>query len=146
VASPAAPSCAAAAAAPADGDLFTRLLERVRRDKGMLAGFLEHGRLLKAGGGVLEIGFSPQDGFFLDTARETENLTYLRAAARELLGGKVEVRLVTVEGEDPGPGAEEKPRETDRNRKLRHEALDNPALNWAVEILQAQVMDVKLDS
>jgi hypothetical protein len=111
----------------------------------MLAGFLEHGRLVSVGAGVLEIGFSPQDGLFLDTAREPENLVFLRAVARELLGGRTEVRLVTLDGEVPALAAEEKTRETDRHRKLRHEALEHPALGWAVEILQAQVVDVKLE-
>jgi hypothetical protein len=110
----------------------------------MLAGFLEHGRLLRVGEGILEIGFASQDGFFLDTARETENIAYLRLVARELLGGRTEVRLVTIESD--GPAAESRAaRETDRHRKLRHEALDAPALGWAVEILQAQVVEVKLD-
>jgi DNA polymerase-3 subunit gamma/tau len=128
----------------ATGDFYARFLERVRSDKGMLAGFLEHGRLLKVGEGVLEIGFASQDGFFLDTARETQNITYLRTVARELLGGRTEVRLVTIESAAPAPesGAA---RETDRHRNLRHEALDAPALGWAVEILQAQVVDVKLE-
>jgi len=130
--------------AASDGDFYARFVERVRCDKGMLAGFLEHGRLLKVGDGVLEIGFASQDGFFLDTARETQNITYLRTVARELLGGRTEVRLATIEG--GGSAAEARaPRETDRHRKLRHEALDAPALGWAVEILQAQVVDVKLE-
>jgi hypothetical protein len=53
---------------------------------------------------------------------------------------------VPAGGDGDGPGAPARePRETDRHRKLRHEALDAPALGWAVEILQAQVVDVKLD-
>ena len=135
-----------AAASAAAGDVFTRFVERVRRDKGMLAGFLEHGRLVQAGEGVLEIAFAPQDGFFLDTVREAENLAFLRTVAREVLGGRAEVRLVTLAGDAEGAAGEvHAPRETDRHRKLRHEALDAPALGWAVEILQAQIVEVKLE-
>ena len=76
-----------AVGAAAEGDLFARFIGRVQREKGMLAGFLEHGRLLKAADGVLEIGFSAQDSFFLETAREAQNVTLLRTVARELLGG-----------------------------------------------------------
>jgi DNA polymerase-3 subunit gamma/tau len=130
---------------PGGGEFYGGLIERVRAAKGMLADFLEHGRLVQAGAGVLEIGFAPEDSFFLDTAREAENLACLRAAARELLGGRAEVRLTALDGEGGGPGTHEAPRETDRHRRLRHEALESEPLRWAVEILEAHVVEVKLD-
>ncbi len=131
---------------PAADDLFARFVERVQREKGMLAGFLEHGRLIKAGDGVLEIGFAPQDGFFLETARETQNITFLRTVARELLGARTEVRLLTIAGEGGEPDAAgPAARETDVHRKHRHEALNAPATGWAAEILQAQVVEVKIN-
>ena len=139
------PTAGAVAAGDGDGDLFARFVERVRRDKGMLAGILEHGKLLKVGGGVLEIGFASRDGFFLDTLRESQNLVYLRTVARELLGDRTEVRLVTVDEDGPA-AAKDVSRETDRQRKLRHEALNAPAVGWAMEILQAQVVEVKFDN
>jgi DNA polymerase-3 subunit gamma/tau len=134
-----------AAAGVAGGDPYARFLDRIRREKGMLAGFLEHGRLLKAGEGVIEIGFSAEDRFFLDTAREHENLVFLRAAARELFGARAEVRLVVLEGAEEGPADPPRARDSDLNKKLRHEALDHPALGWAVEVFQGQVMDIKLE-
>ncbi len=141
------PTSPAPGATPtAGGDVFAQLIERVRGERGMLAGFLEHGRLLRAGGGVLEIGFAPQDSFCLDTARETENLTFLRSVGRELLGGRAEVRLVAIEGGDtPAAGDRPAARETERQRRLRHEALDNDAIGWAAEIFQAQVVDVRVE-
>jgi DNA polymerase-3 subunit gamma/tau len=146
-AAPPAPAGGEAAPAGAEaGDCATRFLERVRREKGMLAGFLEHGRFLRAGDGVVEIGFSPQDQFFLETMREIENLTFLRKVAREVLGGRAEVRLVTAEDGEAAAAEAARPRDTDLKKKLRHEALDHPTLGWAVELFQAQVMDVKVDS
>ena len=147
---PPAPSETSAAPASSEGcgagDLFARFVERVQREKAMLAGFLEHGRLLRAAGGVFEIGFSAQDSFFLETAREAQNLTLLRTAARELLGGRTELRLVTIAGESgTSAAAANAPRETDMHRKQRHEALNAPATGWAAEILQAQIVEVKID-
>jgi hypothetical protein len=146
--SPRAPTSAPPEApAPSAGDFFAQFLERVQREKGMLAGFLEHGRLLKAADGVLEIGFAPQDSYFLETAREAQNITFLRTVARELLGGGAEVRLVMSDGDGAEPAtAAHVPRETDVHRKRRHEALNAPALGWAVEILQAQIVEVKIDN
>ncbi len=113
----------------------------------MLGGFLEHGRLLKAGDGVFEIGFTSQDSFFLETAREAPNIAFLRTVARELLGGRAEVRLVTIAGEDgESAAAAHAPRETDMHRKQRHEALNAPATGWATEILQAQIVEVKINN
>jgi DNA polymerase-3 subunit gamma/tau len=144
IAAAATPADPAPVAAPGAADLFARLIERVQSEKGMLAGFLGHGRLLSSAGGVLEIGFAPQDGFFLETAREPQNITFLRAVARELLGGRAEIRLVTIEGDAGVPAATAPaPRESDIDRKHRHEALNAPALGWATEILQAQVVEVK---
>ena len=55
------------------------------------------------------------------------------------------MRLVTLDGEGGSPAAgAPAPRETDLERKHRHEALTSPALGWATEILQAQVVDIKL--
>jgi DNA polymerase-3 subunit gamma/tau len=144
---PETPVAPAADTAGGEGDFYAGFVDRVRREKGMLAGFLEHGRLLKAADGLLEIGFAAQDGFFLETAREAQNIALLRTVSRELLGGRTEVRLVTIEG-DGGEGAAEArtPRETDMHRKHRHEALNAPATGWAAEILQAQVVEVKLDN
>jgi DNA polymerase-3 subunit gamma/tau len=147
LAPPETPAAPAIAAAPGAGDLFARFVERVQREKAMLAGFLEHGRLLKAADGVFEIGFASQDSFFLETAREAQNITLLRTAARELLGGRTEVRLVTIAGEDgESAAAAAAPRETDMQRKQRHEALNAPATGWAAEILQAQIVEVKINS
>jgi DNA polymerase-3 subunit gamma/tau len=144
---PEAPAASAIADATGGVDLFARFVERVQREKAMLAGFLEHGRLLKAADGVFEIGFAAQDSFFLETAREAQNITFLRTAARELLGGRTELRLVTVAGEDgESAAAATTPRETDMHRKQRHEALNAPATGWAAEILQAQIVEVKIHS
>jgi len=141
----AAPATPAIATASGDGNLFARFVERVQREKGMLAGFLEHGQLLKAADGVFEIGFAAQDSFFLETAREAQNITLLRKVARELLGGRMEVRLVTIAGEGGEVAAvADEPRETDMHRKQRREALSAPATGWAAEILQAQVVEVKI--
>jgi DNA polymerase-3 subunit gamma/tau len=140
-------SATAVAGAPVSGDFFALFLERVQREKGMLAGILEHGRLLKAADGVLEVGFAAHDSFFLETAREAQNITFLRTLARELLGGRTEVRLTTLDGDGAEPAAHARaPRETDAHRKHRHEALNAPALGWAVEILQAQIVDVKIEN
>jgi len=145
-AAPEEPAAPAPADAPGAGDLFASFVARVQREKGMLAGFLEHGRLLKAEDGVFEIGFEAQDSFFLETAREAQNITFLRAVARELLGGRTEVRLVTIAGTDGAPTADvHAPRETDMQRKQRHEALNAPATGWAAEILQAQIVEVKIN-
>jgi DNA polymerase-3 subunit gamma/tau len=146
-ADPEAAVCAPAPGLPAGGDVFARFVERVHREKGMLAGFLEHGRPIKAGDGVFEIGFAPEDGYFLETAREPLNLAYLRTVARDLLGGSTELRLVTLAGDTAGdsPADLRAPRETDLQRRHRQEALNAPALGWATEILQAQVVEVKLD-
>jgi DNA polymerase-3 subunit gamma/tau len=144
---PEAPVAPAIAEAPGAGDLFARFVERVQREKAMLAGFLEHGRLLKAADGVFEIGFASQDSFFLETAREAQNITLLRTVARELLGGRTEVRLVTIAGEDgESAAAAAAPRETDMQRKQRHEALNAPSTGWAAEILQAQIVEVKINN
>jgi hypothetical protein len=55
---------------------------------------------------------------------------------------------VTIDGGDAegGPATESRASgETDRHRRARHEALEAPALGWAVEILQAQVVEIKVD-
>ena len=70
----------------------------------------------------------------------------LRTAARELLGGRAEVRLTVLDGGNGGAGTHEAPRESDRHRRLRHEALEGEPVRAALEILEAHVVEVKLDT
>jgi DNA polymerase-3 subunit gamma/tau len=136
-------SAAPAVAATDAAGIMAALMERAHRERIVLASFLEHGRLLSAGPDGIEIGFFPQDSLFLDTMKETENLTYLRRVARELLGGKVEVRLSLIENPE-GAAETIQPRESDLKKKHRHEAIEHPAVQWALEIFQARVVDVKV--
>lgn len=110
----------------------------------MLAGILEHGRPVAGAGGVLELGFAPEERFFLDTAREPENLAFLRAAARELFGDAAEVRLSVLAAGEAGE-APEPPRDTDLTKRRRHEALDHEAVRWAMELFEARVTDVRVE-
>jgi DNA polymerase-3 subunit gamma/tau len=124
-------------------DLFGRLVERVRKEGVVLASFLEHGRLTKVEGEGLEITFDAGNGLFVDTLRERENLALLRRAAYEILGRKVEVRLVALELEK-GQAAAKKAEETDLKKKYRREALEHPLIQGVLEVFQAQVVDVKV--
>jgi len=124
-------------------DLFRRLVERVRKDSVVQASFLEHGKVSQVQTRRLEIVFEESNGLFIDTLKETENLALLRRAAQEVLGRKVEVRLVVEEG-GRGGGEAKKVRESDLKKKYRREAIEHPLIQGILEVFQAQVIDVKV--
>jgi DNA polymerase-3 subunit gamma/tau len=126
------------------GDLFERLVAAVRKDGGpMLGSFLQHGTLVRQGEKELEIAFEASNTFFLDTLKETGNITLLRRAARSLTGRKMEVRLVALKA-DEKKGKEKKTKESDLKKKHRREALDNPLVQDVLDVFQAEVVDIKV--
>ena len=126
------------------GDLFARLVEAVRKDGGpMLGSFLQHGTLARQGETELEIAFEAGNTFFLDTLKETENLSLLRRAARSLTGRKMDVRLVALQANEK-KGKEKKTKESDLKKKHRREALDNSLVQDVLDVFQAEVVDIKV--
>jgi DNA polymerase-3 subunit gamma/tau len=126
------------------GDLFARFVAAVRKDGGpMLGSFLQNGTLARQGETELEIAFDAGSTFFLDTLKETENLTLLRRVARALTGRKMDVRLVAVKAGEK-KGGEKKTKESDLKKKHRREALDNPLVQDVLDVFQAEVIDIKV--
>jgi DNA polymerase-3 subunit gamma/tau len=124
-------------------ELFSRLVEGVRKDGVVLGSFLQHGTLARQDDRELEIAFEAGNSLFLDTLNEPENLALLRRVARDVTGKKMEVRLVSLEGEAKA-GQEKKKKESDLRRKHRREVLEHPLIQGMLDVFQADVVDIKV--
>jgi len=124
-------------------ELFSRLVEGVRKDGVVLASFLQHGTLARQDDRELQIAFEAGNGLFLDTLTEPENLALLRRVARDVTGKKMEVRLVSLAG-DAKAGAEKKKKESDLRKKHRREVLEHPLIQGMLDVFQADVVDIKV--
>jgi DNA polymerase-3 subunit gamma/tau len=113
--------------------------------KPMLASLLEHGRPLKISPCELELGF--QGGSFqLSRFRDPETHAELKGLADAYFNSVVAVRIVSLEGEVAGlpPTLQEKKSldETAQRQQLMEEAMENPMVAAALEILGGEVGSV----
>ena len=97
-------------------EIFKQLIQKVRKNRVLIASFLEHGKLERVSEDRLEIAFDGSDGLFLETLKEAENFTSLKETVRELFGRPMEVQLTALEEEGEGR-AEKKARESDLKKK-----------------------------
>ncbi len=105
---------------------------------------LEHGSLLELAPPLLKIGFAP-GSFHLRQLSDKNTIERLNEAARQFFGQPMQLQLEALQGSKKAPlslVAAKKKQETDRERRLRADALAHPLVNRAVEIFSGQVVEV----
>jgi DNA polymerase-3 subunit gamma/tau len=122
------------------------LVDHLRTRRPGLASLLEHGSLLKFELPLLEIGFTP-GSFHFEQIKDPETQGALAELALEYFGCAVTIKVSPV---GPGTGAapptlieERRAQESDRENRLREDALAHPMVQAAQEIFGGQVKDVR---
>ncbi len=136
-----APEAASPGQAPAGaGDVWARALERARaRNRAFWSVLRKHGRLRRwepEERRVL-VEVDPDQEFFL---RSKSDL--MGEVLEEVCGGKVRVEIRASRPAPGGPGAG--PRESDRSRHLKKEAMEHPLVRDAMELFDGTVEDVRV--
>ena len=121
------------------------LVEQVRKSRPMIGSILEHGRLLRLEPPALEIGY-PDGSFHLSHFQNADNRQAVEAIARLYFDHPVTLRVVALtpdRGDVPRSLVEERQaQESDRQRRLRENALNHPALKAVQEIFGGEVKAV----
>lgn len=121
------------------------LVEEVKQNRPMAGSVLEHGRPLRLEPPTLEVGY-PAGSFHLAHFQDAANRQAVEAIARLYFDHPVTLRVVALQTEqqDLPPSLVEarQAEESDRQRRLRENALNHPALKAVQEIFGGEVKTV----
>jgi len=124
---------------------WEELVEQVKKSRPMVGSILEHGRPLRLEPPTLEIGY-PEGSFHLAHFQEADNRQAVEAVARLYFDHPVTLRVVALapDRQDVPPSLLEarQSQESDRQRRLRENALNHPALKAVQEIFGGEVKNV----
>ncbi len=119
---------------------FVRAKRRPR-----IASILEQVSPLSADSGTLKVGLAR--GSFVDGQLDGETRGDLEALAAEYFGGPIRLETTYVDASDvkapPSLAAQKQTQESDRQKRLRDDALNHPMVKTALEIFEGEVADVK---
>jgi len=125
---------------------WATLIDHVKAHNPILGSLLRYGRLLHLDDEEITIGFE-KGSFYLEKISEEENRRKCEEVCRNFF--KKELRLVLKdfagEGRSPSPSAERGKPEgpTDKDRRLKKEATENPVIQEAVEIFDGTIEEIK---
>ena len=121
------------------------LVEQVKQSRPLIGSLLEHGRPLQLQPPTLEIGYAA-GSFHLDQLQSPENREAVEAIARLYFDHPVTLRVVALavesRGAPPSLAQERQAQESDRQRRLKEDALNHPALKAVQEIFGGEVKTV----
>ncbi|MBE0596150.1 MAG: DNA polymerase III subunit gamma/tau [Desulfuromonadales bacterium] len=122
------------------------LVAHIRNGRPLIASLLEHGSLLALELPRLEIGF-PAASFHLEHIKEAAAQATLKELAEAYFGQPVNIKVVAVEGgaggRPPSLLEERRVQESDRQRRLREDALAHPMIKAAQEIFGGEVLEIR---
>jgi DNA polymerase-3 subunit gamma/tau len=127
------------------GDSWEDFVTFVRREKPLLASFLEHGHPLRVCATQLEIGF-PGASFQLSRLQDPETMMELRGLAKAYFRAETGIRLVSLTeggGDVPATLLEKKSLEkADRLHSIKQAAATHPMVAAALEIFGGEIADI----
>jgi len=124
-------------------EIWSGIISQVGSRRPSLGATLRHLVPLELTGSTLRLGL-PKESFFRDQIMVPENRALVEQCARELLGGGVKVVFETEY--DPGRlslAEYEQQAQAKEGEEMRRQALEHPAVRQAIEILGAQVKQVR---
>ena len=121
------------------------LVEQVKQSRPLIGSLLEHGRPLQLQPPTLEIGYSA-GSFHFEQFQSAENREAVEAIARLYFDHPVTLRVVALEAErqdaPPSLAQARQAQESDRQRRLKEDALEHPALKTIQELFGGEVKNV----
>ncbi len=132
-----------ARSSPAGDGLVEAILKRVHDERGALGAFLGQALWVEIRDDALRIAFGEKQSFFREKVADREAIEYLKRTARDIAGRDLEIRVETSTPEMIDT-AEVSPEEAEglRKRRLREQAMKEPAVQKILEALGGEIVDV----
>jgi DNA polymerase-3 subunit gamma/tau len=121
---------------------WEKLLASANREKPPLGALLSQGYLIHCDDEHIEIGFKG-GSFYYDRIREKANQAVLAGICESLFNRDMRIIFTLVEGAPTNTRATKKKEETDRDRRIRKELLENPIVRDALEVFQGEIEEIK---
>jgi DNA polymerase-3 subunit gamma/tau len=122
---------------------WKRILDFTGRENPVLGALLHHGRLLALDDRTVEIGFR-KESFYYERIQEDANKNALAEVCRSLLKKDLQLVFSIIKENSKQSSETKRERETDRNRHLRKEVLENPIVKDALEIFDGEIEEIKV--
>ncbi len=116
---------------PTAKEIFSRVLEKLQKDKAALAAVLAQFSSVRFRDNLIEVFFENGKGFFADTVKK--DIKTVEKAASEVLGRQTEIRLAEEIGGNPESG---------QTAQEMESALKDPAVQHFMNTFKAQVLSV----
>jgi DNA polymerase-3 subunit gamma/tau len=123
--------------------MWKRIVNSTKRENPILGALMAQGRLVNFDDEKIEIGFK-RGSFYYDRIREPPNKAALMAICRSLFNKDMRITFSIVERPSGGSRSTQRKEETDRDRRIRKELLENPVVKDALEIFQGEIEEIKL--
>ncbi|MCD6526195.1 MAG: DNA polymerase III subunit gamma/tau [Desulfuromonas sp.] len=123
---------------------WSGFVQLVRGSSPPLAAMLEHGSLLNMALPEMKIGF-PAGSFLIAQLNDPSRRQRIEEIAQEAYGQKVTIVIETLGSRNEAPMSlveAEKKKESDRERRLRDDALTHPTVKKAVEIFSGEIESI----
>ena len=124
-------------------EAWKSLLESTNRENPILGAFLSHGRLLTLNDQTIEIGFK-KGSFYYDRVREEENTKAVADITRSFFRKELQLIFSLIDQAPRCSSIQRGERETDRDRRVRKEVLENPIVKDALEIFEGEIEEIKV--
>ena len=121
-------------------DIWQKFLTLSRKMCPTLMPSLEKAILTKAGDDFIEITVT-ENSFYAARLRDKKSVKLLQGVCEQLFKRKMKIRV--AESSKKSPADRSRP-ESDKDRRLKKDALAHPLVADAVEIFRGRVVDVKV--
>jgi DNA polymerase-3 subunit gamma/tau len=120
---------------------WRQLLEAFNKRCPTLAPNLEKASLTRIDKDILEISVTG-NSFYTKRLQEKKSISALQDVCSQFFGRKMRIKILEAGGKGAQGGT--KTKESDKERRLRKEALSHPLVTDALDIFQGRVVDVKI--
>ncbi len=119
------------------------LLDSTRRENPILAALLAHGRLVALDDRVIEIGFT-RGSFYYERIQEEENRRATAEICRSFFQRELQLSFSILGKTSESSSTKRWQHDTDRDRHLKKEVLENPVVKDALEIFDGEIEEIKV--
>jgi DNA polymerase-3 subunit gamma/tau len=124
---------------------WKELLKSANRENPILAALLSHGQLVALDDRVIKIGFQ-KGSFHYDRIQEKENKEATAKIIHAFFNRDVELVFSGTDKRPRRRSTTGKDGETDRERRIRKEVLENPIVKDALEIFEGEIEEIKVET
>jgi len=132
-------SASGAAAGAAAEVVFDRLKAFIQKRDRSLFSALENGRLLEHGPGAVKLGLPAR----FHVKRLQDRTAEVEAACSAFFGERTRVEITPLDPTAPGGGGRKIDADREAERQTKQTALHHPKINAALEVLEAEIVEIR---